>query len=1456
MRLDVLCFVFVLWIFWTCHPSEEEAMIPLDFHAEYVELGGPLALASIEFSWSHPPLDSTVEGYQILVSSDRTLLQKNIGDLWDSGFRFGADSSVFYEGVPLPSGRKIWWKMKVVGSQRFTAAQGIQLPGHENDTRVVLLGDALISSMENYGFFEQSLLQAFPYHRLTFRNIGWPADDIYGQARSQFGSAQNTRSWQPPTAEEGFGSKVLMRHIEEANPQVLIIGYGSETAFHGNKDDQELFERGYERLLDFVDSLSIPAVLLSPPKQEASIITPEELKARNQRLEATRTFIEREAQERSHIFIDLFNKLAPSDPERYTSNGIHLNENGYRKMSEVILHTFSEDVSTDFRIQLDSQARISSTENVVVKNWKRIVKGTQFDLELKTGFTEGILTGQGLVSVSSDLSSTWISSDSIEFSRAKESTLSHLIKEKNRLYRQRLRPLNEAYIYLFRRHEMGHLSYEMDQLAELIEERERDIRRLLQPQIFHAKLSINRHWKSPKDYPEDEVPANIPTPDVAQELKAFTVSPGFRVNLFAADPMIANPINMNWDGQGRAWVATSSTYPHIAPGDTPNDRIVVLEDRDRDGRADTSFVFAEELLVPQSVMPVPGGAYVTSTTEFLFLADTNGDLQSDQKMVIFEGFGNADVHHMIHGLTWAPWGDLYFTQSIYINSFVETIHGPRRLNGSGVWYYRPETKRLEVFARGLINPWGHALDPWGQAFATDGAGSSGINYIFPGSAHATAVGVERIVDGLNEGTPKYTGAEWVYGSHFPPQWQGSIMTNDFRANRMVRYQVTPKSSGYEAEEVETVLHSSHRSFRPVDLKIGPDGALYIVDWYNPIIDHGEVDFHHPLRDRSHGRIWRLTHDERPLILAPDFSALGIRELLDALKSTEPYFRHQANRMLVAKGVNQATVRNWAANQSSDRARLEALWLTAAISDLDEQLLQDDVLQASDGRIRAAGVRMIGRFDFPAKRTEMLSAFVGDPHPQVRLEAIHALRNQGGLPAVRLLAKTLEYPLDENIDYALWLSFRALQGDWLPALDRGVDVFSGDANKRMYALLAAEGPRSAQHIEEMMDRSDLVDSLVVRAWHRLAQWGSQGSKQKVLDRVIERGDPSLLSSMGKSNDPKSLPLDDPAVISSMLNHDSIGVRLGILRLLEIGKATTSQSKVLEIAQDQHRTHRERQAAAQALIGMDRIDQVIELARSKKPASVRAAATTAWILKEPNEAMNTAIEILQQVEDPELARDIFNAVRRINHGPEIMTEALKGEKLPESVASVGLSVAQSSGFNLTQWEEALKEAGNLKAMGMEMTKSERTTLIEEARTHGNPHRGHRIYRRPQLLCATCHRINGIGGLVGPDLSTVGTYMTPNSLLQSLLAPNADIKQGYETVLVHLVDGQVLSGTLHRKTDDDILLRNTKGEIQTISNQEIEKLDVSEVSLMPANLTASLHHDELRDLLAYLMQLGQEN
>src|SRR5271166_1505366 len=215
--------------------------------------------------------------------------------------------------------------------------------------------------------------------------------------------------------------------------------------------------------------------------------------------------------------------------------------------------------------------------------------------------------------------------------------------------------------------------------------------------------------------------AKVPDPDPELERKTFVAADGFEVNLFAADPLLAKPIQMNFDPAGRLWVACSEAYPQVKPGQKQNDKVIILEDTKGIGKADRTTVFAEGLLIPTGLAPGDGGVYVVDSTDLLHLSSSKGNGKADRRRVVLSGFGTEDTHHMVHTLRWGPDGMLYFNQSVYIHSHIETPLGPRRLNGGGIWQYRPETQQLEVFARGWVNAWGHDFDRWGQSFVTDGA---------------------------------------------------------------------------------------------------------------------------------------------------------------------------------------------------------------------------------------------------------------------------------------------------------------------------------------------------------------------------------------------------------------------------------------------------------------------------------------------------------------------------------------------------------------------------------------------------------------------------------------------------------------------------------------------------------------------------------------------------------------
>ena len=1460
---------------------------------KYVEFGAPYEGRKLgDEAWHHVAVTFAGEMLRLYVDGVMIGEQRQPGTLSSGGnapafigsdrgrsefFHGGIDDLRIYEGgltkeqiAALSLGQPEGIKEPLVAHWKFdgeVSNEAVVVP-EVTRNRIVLLGGSLVYGMEKHGFFESAVLARWPHHEITVRNVGWPGDDVAGTARGEFQSARGPGTWRPRGSDPGAGYQELLSQVRSAKPTTMMVGYGAEAAYLESEAEMKEFQIGYRRLLDDLETTGANLILLTPVPQSEMHPAPPAVARRNVRLRQAARFIREQGLKRRHEVIDL-QGVGGEEADNYRV-AIDLTEKGYRDLSSMIAHDLDLNGQVEITCHEDGGGLVQvggkGLRIADVQQTKNGARGTIVLDQLpsiaspiglgggKHLYHDGNLIGRaakppgaGVVEAGPDLEQA--------------EALRRVIVRKNGYHRAKIRPLNKTYIFLFRRHEMGHFAHEMEEYEDLVEGAEEQMALLRVPRAHRHEFRRLRAWSAPRQYPDHEVPKQIPAPDVKEELSAFKVAEGFQVNLFAKDPMIANPINLNWDLRGRAWVSTSSTYPHPRPGEKPNDRIVILEDTDEDGVADKHTVFAEGLLVPHSVMPVPGGAYVCSATEVLFLTDSDGDDVAESREVIFSGFGNADVHHMIHGLRWAPWGDLHFTQSIYINSFIDTVHGPRRINGSGIWRLRPETLRLEPFATGMVNPWGFAFNRWGQSFATDGAAGQGPHYVFPGSAFRSAVGAHRVLDGLIRGKPNNTGGEFVAGRHLPEHWQGSFLGNDFRANRTVRYELEESGSGYRAEEVETVLHSSHRSFRPVDIKMGPRGAIYVVDWYNAIIDHGEVDFYHPLRDKSHGRIWRITAEDRPLLSVPAIAGAPLQDLLDLLKTREPYTRTQVKRELASRpgGGMMKPVLEWVENL--DRAdphfehhRLEALWLLMGNGVAPPGLLEV-ILRSPSAQARAAAVRAAAIWDSQAGEIDplgILGRAANDEHPQVRLEAVNGLRGVGSLEAANLALRALDHPADNNLKYALELTVRHLRDQWLPAMESGKRVFEGVSSRLAYALREVNDPRAVSRLVELVSSGGIKADDLPQAVVTISALGEEDDLRAMVE--LAGRSPDLLIAVARGVAENGRVPGNAKEILSLLESKNAEVARAAAELAGMWKLSSAQARLVIMAGTPQADPLTVSVTCRALGRLEQYARLKEFSESGRSAVLRSHAVAAWAQSDPSGAAIPAAALLAQLKDGAQAGLVIESFLAHERGPGALSTALERATLPKKSAIEAVRRAYASGREVGVLIAVLNKAGSLKPLSQDLSSPQRRELLAEVAERGDIVRGREIFERKALACTTCHLVNNRGGVVGPDLTSVGAYATPESLLESLLNPSSMIKQGYETAVVTRNDGTSVAGLLQRKTESATLMRDPTGKVIPIPSGEISRIDRSPVSLMPPGLTAPLRRDELIDLMRYLTSLGR--
>lgn len=924
---------------------------------------------------------------------------------------------------------------------------------------VCIIGNTLADRMQHDGWFETMLQLRQPDHRLVIRNLGFSGDELTLRLRSQdFGTPDQ---W-----------------LTRCKADVVFAFFGYNESFAGEaglakfKSDLDEFIR--HTLSQKFNGSTPPRLVLCSPIAHENLHDPHlpDGSENNRRIAVYVAAMADVVRKHNVAFVDLYQPslaLYAETKSPLTINGVHLNPLGNRRIAEVLQTALFG-------------GRGESLESPAAEKLRQAIADKNFYWFNRYRTVDGYSMYGG------------------------RADLKFINGQTNRVVMDR----------------------ELEVLDTMTANRDRHIWEVA------AALKAGRQPPDRSTIDDSNTPpfipviTNKPGPltggkhvflSSEEAIKRMTVAKNLKVNLFASEETVkelVNPVQMTWDPQGRLWVAVWPTYPHWKPKEDMNDKLLILEDTDGDGRADKVTVFADHLHCPTGFEFYRGGVLIAQAPDLMYLRDTNGDGKADVRERVLHGLDSADTHHTANSFTLDPGGGLYFQEGTFHHTQVETPWGPPLRNANaGVYRYEPRTQKFDAYiSYGFANPHGHVFDKWGQDIVVDGTGSNPFHAALFSGHVDFPMKHNRPPQVYQQWTRPCPGIEYLSSRHFPPEWQGNLLVaNVIGYQGILQYKISDDGASFAGAEAERLLSSDDPSFRPSDLKIGPDGALYFIDWHNPIIGHMQHNLRDPSRDREHGRIYRVTYEGRPLVAPMPIAGQPIEKLLDLLKEPEDRVRYRARIELAGRDSEavKKALSTWISqldkgNAEYERHLLEALWLMQNHDIVHEPLLSR-VLKSLDFRARAAATRVLcyWRDRIPDSLYRLLR-LATDAHPRVRLEAVRAASFYTNPEAIEVALAAANQPTDRFIDFVNGETLRTLEPIVKQSLDAGRSIqFKTEAGARYLIRSVAldqllKMDRSKAVCLELLFRPGVPDDQRRDALRSLARIDTKSELAVLLDAV--------------------------------------------------------------------------------------------------------------------------------------------------------------------------------------------------------------------------------------------------------------------------------------------------------------------------------------------------------------------
>jgi putative membrane-bound dehydrogenase-like protein len=951
---------------------------------------------------------------------------------------------------------------------------------------------------------------------------------------------------------------------------------------------------------------------------------------------------------------------------------------------------------------------------------------------------------------------------------------------------------------------------------------------------------------------------------IDEALRKIKVPEDLTLELAVGEPHIGQPLSIKWDERGRLWVMQYLQYPNPAgltmvsrdqhlravydkvPAPPPHhfpgtDKITIHTDSDGDGHYDQHHTFVEGLSLATSFAIGRGGIFVLNPPYLLFYPDRDHDDHPDgDPEVLLEGFGLEDSHSIANSLQWGPDGWLYGCMGSTVSGDIRRYGSddpPLRSMGQQVWRYHPQSRTYEIFAEGGGNTFGLEIDSKGRIFSGNNGGNTrGFHYVQGGYyrkgfgkhgqlANPYTFGYFEAM--VHHDAPRFTHVFAIYeGAALPARYNGRLFSAAPLQSELVLSRLEPDRSSFKTTDEGRPMKSTDPWFRPVDVKVGPDGGVYIADMYEQRIDHAS---HYQGRiHRESGRVWRLRGNDQPEVEPFDLSQRSSTELVEFLRHENKWFRQTALRLFAdrhdATIIPELTI---AIDQATGQFALETLWalhLSGGLNDERSIVLLDH----TDPFVRLWTVRLAcddGTVS-PAFATRLAQLAVVETDLEARSQLACSARRlpaADGLPIVRALLQRGEDVDDIHMRLLLWWAIEAWAESDRPAV---VEMFSDPG--------LWDAPIVTRHIIQRMMR----------------RYAAAGKRPDLLAcATLLRAAPrdehaqSLMAGFEEALQGRPLTALPAELVASMAARGGGSLALRVRQ----GDEAAVEEALRSIADDQA-DQALRVRLIQALSDtrpFGSLASLLHLAAHASDTSVRAAVLGGLQSFDDSQIAEHILALHGDLPD-DLREPAQTLLSRRRSWSRALLGAVDAGQVPAD--QISLDVIRKMLLHRDEQIDSIVKQHWGDVAGA--TTDEMLADIERV-AHviltgsGIPPRGKPLF---QQSCAKCHRLFNEGGNIGPDL-TGFKRDDLRRMLVNVINPSIEIRAGYETYVVHTEDGRALTGFIADQDDHVVVLTGADGQRLIISREDIDEMAAIKRSLMPEGLLQSLDDQQLRDLFAYL-------